>query len=319
MRGVNLNVFAFDYDLTWAGLVLDADERVYARYGQRAGANADEQLSLAGLKYTLQKARDAFRRGDRPPPPPPDPARTAEQYAAAKRMKADACIHCHQVYDFQREDLRAAGRWTNDVVWVYPPPHTVGLTLDVGRGDRVTAVAAGSPAARAGLQPGDVLYRLNGQPVASIADAQYALHLAPKQGPVPVAWERGGREQSGTLDLPAGWKASDISWRTSMWNLSPTPAVHGPDLTPAEKAALGLPAKRLAFRQGKFVPAASRRAGVREGDVVIGIDGKELEMTMPQFNAYVRLTYQVGDAVTLDVIRDGKPLKLPMTLAAKPN
>jgi hypothetical protein len=319
MRGVDLNTFAFDYDLTWAALVLDADGRVYARYGQRESQTADGHLSLAGLAYTLDKARAAFRRGEKPPTPPAGPPRTAEQTAAAGRLKADACIHCHHVYDFQRADLRAAGRWTNDAVWVYPPPRNVGLTLDPDRGDRVTAVAAGSPAARAGLKPGDILTRLNSQPVVSFADAQYALNLAPKQGAVPVVWERGGREQSATLDLPAGWRESDISWRPSMWSLAPTPGVHGPDLTPEEKRALSLAPARLAFRQGKYVTAIAQAAGVREGDVIVGLDGKGLELTMTQFNAYVRLKYQVGDRVTLDVLRDGKPLKLPLTLAAKAN
>jgi hypothetical protein len=319
MRGVNLNVFQFDYDLTWVGFVLDADERVYARYGQREGANADEQLSLAGLKYALQKARDAFRRGDKPPPPPAVAPHAPEQYAASRRLKADACIHCHQVYDFQRDDLRVAGKWTKEAVWVYPPPHNVGLTLDVDRGDRVKAVAAGSPAARAGLRPGDVLRRLNGRPVASIADAKFALNLAPPQGSIPVTWERGGQGQSGTLELPAGWKESDISWRTSMWNLAPTPGVHGPNLTPEEKQKFGLAPERLAFRQGKYVTNLAKRAGIREGDVILGIDGKELAMTMLQFNAYVRLNYQVGDTITLEVLRDGRRLKVPLTLAAKAN
>jgi S1-C subfamily serine protease len=102
-----------------------------------------------------------------------------------------------------------------------------------------------------------------------------------------------------------------------MWDLSPVPGVHGSDLTPEEKLRLGLGPARLAFRQGKFVTAAARRAGVLSGDIIIGIDGKALELTVLQFNAYVRLNYQVGDRVTLDVLRDGKPLKLTLTLAEK--
>ena len=40
-------------------------------------------------------------------------------------------------YDFRRDDLKAARKWSLDEVWVYPPPHNVGLTLDPRRGDRV--------------------------------------------------------------------------------------------------------------------------------------------------------------------------------------
>jgi hypothetical protein len=35
MRGVNLNVFDFDYDLTWAALFLNSDQRVLGRFGDR--------------------------------------------------------------------------------------------------------------------------------------------------------------------------------------------------------------------------------------------------------------------------------------------
>ena len=35
MRGVNLNVFDFDYDMTWAALFLNAQEKVLGRYGSR--------------------------------------------------------------------------------------------------------------------------------------------------------------------------------------------------------------------------------------------------------------------------------------------
>ena len=53
MRGVDLAAVRFDYDLTWAAFVMDADGRVYARYGSRESTNAEDHLSLAGLKHTL--------------------------------------------------------------------------------------------------------------------------------------------------------------------------------------------------------------------------------------------------------------------------
>jgi predicted metalloprotease with PDZ domain len=318
MRGVNLTVFAFDYDLTWAAFFLNADEHVYGRYGGRDAGDPEKYLTLAGLKYAMRQALAAHRHAQRErPPAAAQPVRTVEQYAAAKRLTPNACIHCHQVYDFRREELQAAGRWTKDEVWVYPLPENVGLTLDVTQGNRIAAVRADSPAGRAGLRAGDVLRDLNRQPVASFADAQHALHLAPAAGAVPITWQRGAARLTGTLQLEPGWRKTDISWRGSMWGLDPTPCVYGPDLTPAEKRQLGLGPKRLAFRQGNFIPPPARLAGVRPGDIILGIDGKELEMTMLQFNAYVRLSYEVGDPITLNIIRDGKRLDIPMKLPAR--
>ena len=64
----------------------------------------------------------------------------------------------------------------------------------------------------------------------------------------------------------------------------------------------------VAFRQGDYVPGPAKMAGIRAGDVIFDIDGKQVEMTMLRFNAHVRLKYKVGDHITLNVLRDGKRL-----------
>ena len=132
-----------------------------------------------------------------------------------------------------------------------------------------------------------------------------------------LTYQRGEQERRATLELPKDWREGDISWRESMWGLEPSPCVYGQDLSAEEKRRLGIDSKRLAFKQGKFVPAASRHAGIREGDVILGIDDRQMEMTMLQFNAWVRLNLRVGDRITFNVIRDGKRLEIPMTLPAK--
>lgn len=317
MRGVNLNVFDFDYDLTWSAFFLNADEKVYGRFGGREPGSPDTYLTLAGLKHALRQALAAHRREPSAQPASKPSVRTVEQYPAAGRLKPGACIHCHQVYDFRREQQQADGTWRLDDVWVYPLPDNLGLRLDPDQSDRVAAVQAGSPAARAGLRPGDVLERLNGLPVASFADVQYALHRAPARGEISVSWRRDGRTMTAALELTDGWRRTDISWRPSMWGLDPAPHVYGQDLGAEEKKALGLSEKALAFRQGDYVPGPARAVGVRAGDIILGIDGRAMEMTMLQFNAHVRLHYRVGDVITLNILRDGKRLDLPMKLTAR--
>src|SRR5262249_6899284 len=165
----------------------------------------------------------------------------------------------------------AAGKWKLDEVWVYPLPENVGLTLDVDRGDRVRAVAAGSAAARLGPAAGDTLRAGHRRPVAGPADRHDAPHRAAGRragrrgragGSVPVAWERAGQAHSGRLDLAEGWRKTDVSWRWSLRGLQPEPCVDGEDLTPQEKQRLGLGPRQLAFRQGPFVTPPARHAGV---------------------------------------------------------
>jgi serine protease Do len=318
MRGVALNQFDFDYDLTWAGFFMNASGKVYGRYGGRDGEDADAHLTLPGLKHAMKEALAAYRSApDAAPEPLKKPVSRVEDYPAARRLKADACIHCHNVFDFDRDALFESGRWKKEMVWVYPPPKNLGLTLDNNQQNRVQAVAAGSAAARAGIQAGDVLRSVGGRPVASIADVQYALHRAPASGELPVKWERAGKTASASLALSSGWRESDLTWRESMWGTPPTAAVYGKDLTAEEKAALGLSPKALAFRQGDFVPQPAARAGIRGKDIILGLDGQSQEMTMLQFNVYMRLNFNVGDRVTYSVIRNGQRLKIPITLERK--
>lgn len=320
MRGVDLSTFDFDYDLTWAAFFMNASEHVYGRYGGRDEGPADKGLSIEGLAYAMQAALDAHSRDpDARAQRPVKEVRSVDRFAAARRLKQDQCIHCHQVYDFRREHLTLADKWSQNDVWVYPPPKNVGLALDQSQGDRIETVAPGSSAAAAGLRAGDVLVRLGETSVASYADAQYALHRAPASGRLAAVWKRDGRTMTGTLPLEHGWRESDISWRGSMWGLEPQAHVYGRNLTAAQKRELDLSPERLAFSQGNFVPPESRKAGIRARDIIIGINGKELEMTMLQFNAYVRLNYKLGDRITFNVIRNGKRLEIPMTLKSRLN
>jgi serine protease Do len=318
MRGVDLDLFDFDYDLTWMGFFLNVDGTVYGRYGGRDADSADSRVSLTGLRYAMEAAFARHRRTDfKSVLPQTKPLRTVEQYPAARRLPERACIHCHQVYDLRRESLQAAGKWRLDELWVYPLPENLGLALDVDRGDHIARVAADSLASRAGIQAGDRLLTIDDRPVASFADVQYALHRAPARGTLTIAWQHDKETHKRELPLPEGWRKTDISWRWSLRGVDPPSWVHGDDLSVEEKKALGLSAKRLAFRQGPFVSEPARRAGIRQNDIILGVDGKTLDMTQRQFHAYIRLNCRVGDQVTYNILRRGQRLDLSLTLAAR--
>jgi hypothetical protein len=319
MREVDLSLFDFDYDLTWMGFFLSPREKVYGRYGGRDAGPADARVSIAGLRYALEAALKWHRSEPQAnlAPVAPRSKRTVADYPAFRRLPANACIHCHQVYDLRRESLQAEGKWSADEIWVYPQPENIGLTLDIDRGDRVSAVVPHSPAALAGLRSGDRIAVVNGAPIASIADLQYALHRAGKARSLEISRQRDGHEEATSLELPADWRKTDVSWRWSLRGLDPIPPVRGNDLNTAEKAALGLGPKRLAFRQGPFVTPAAEAAGIRQNDVVIGIDGKELDMTERQFAAYIRLSCKVGERLTINLLRAGRRIDVAVVLAGR--
>ena len=315
MRGVDLNQFDFDYDLTWAGFFMNAKGKVYGRFGGRDSEDADTHLTLSGLKHAMRVALARHRKeADAPPERLSKPVSRPDNYPAAGRLKADACIHCHQVYEFERQPAVQANRFDKSLIWVYPSPGYLGITLANEQQDRIASIKPSSAAATAGLRAGDVLKSVGGRPVASFADVQYALHYAPSTGDLTVTFERGGKAQSTALKLTKGWREGDISWRSSMWGIPPMASVYGEDLTAEEKQALGLNPKALAFRQGDFLPHPAAKAGIKAKDIILGVDGKAMEMNMLQFNLHIRLNYKVGDRVTYAGLRDGKRMTFTLLL-----
>jgi len=315
MRGLDLNLFDFDYDLTWAALMFDDQGRVLGRFGGRDAETPGKYHSLPGLRYSLEQAWERFQRGAAlPKVRVAAPNKKIEDYAGAQRFTAKACFHCHNVAEFRREEKQAAGTWRKDEIWVFPEPATLGWTLELDQGNKLRDVRLNSAAAKTGLKPGDALSSIHGYATASIADVQYALHHAPAKGTIEVHWQRGGKEMRGEIALPDGWRHTDLSWRWSLKSMKPLPQVHGDDLPAAEKESLGLTPRQLAFRQGAFVPQAAAQAGIRIGDVIVGVEGKRLEMTGRQFEMYMRLYHQVGATVHYDIVRGQERLKISVKL-----
>ncbi len=311
IAGADLRRFEFDYDLTWFVFLLNADETVYGRYGGRDAFDAEARLSLKGLRHAMLRALEVHK-APLAATPLMGRAERAEDFAAAARHTG--CIHCHNVNEFRRADLKAAGKWDRNSVWVYPLPENVGITLDVDGGDLVKSVTTGSAAEKVGLKAGDRVAKLNGYGIASFADASYALHKAPPKGDISLSWIRAGKETTATLSVTDGWRKTNLTWRPSMLDILPSAPFSGDELTEAEKKALGLDPKHAALRQDAEVHATLKTAGVRGRDVLIGYDGKAVEGDISRLFGYVRRNYLVGDEVTINVIRDGKRVDLKLLL-----
>jgi S1-C subfamily serine protease len=204
------------------------------------------------------------------------------------------------------------------MAWVYPWPENIGLTMDVNQPDHIQKVVPGSPASAVGIRAGDQVKTLNGDPIASYGDIQHALQRAPAEGKIPIRLAQDGKERTAELTLAKGWRETDLSWRASMWRLSPAPSVEGENLTPDEKAKYGLPADHLAFRQYETVWPNAKAAGIQGGDIIIGIDDKPFAMTMMQFLIYIRMHYQAGDRVVFNLFRNGQRMDIPLMLRDNP-
>jgi S1-C subfamily serine protease len=84
----------------------------------------------------------------------------------------------------------------------------VSLQAAPSGGAQIAAVTAGSPAAAAGLQVGDVITAVNGQAVTTSADAADSISSNPAGSKVTIQFQRGGATQTVTATLAARTAAS---------------------------------------------------------------------------------------------------------------
>lgn len=290
---------------------LNADQRILGRYGGRDGSGPDNRQSLAGLRYAMQAALMTHRQQPEIDTEPREPRFVADFKAARGRNR---CTHCHEVKELINNEIEQHDAWRDDLIWRFPPPDNLGFVLEVDRGDVVDRIVPESPAAKAGLKKGDVIQSIAGRAVHSFADASFALDRAPPQGTIGIQWRRQGELQSKRLALPDDWRRSDISWRPSMMHLVPSARLYGRDLKPAERERLGLSATQMAFWQNDPVHKQAGEAGLRPMDIILGFNGKSLDMEAYDFLTYVRRNFVVGDRVIVNLIRDGERMDLPMTL-----
>jgi putative serine protease PepD len=86
--------------------------------------------------------------------------------------------------------------------------------------------------------------------------------------------------------------------------------VHGRTATPDDVVSRGVVVEHVS----EELPAA--RAGVREGDVIVAVDGREI-VRFEELTAKLR-TVAVGERLTLEVVRDGTRQRLQLTVAERP-
>src|SRR5687768_7902201 len=102
MSAVDLNLIRFDFDLTFAAVLMHADGTIYHRYGSRAPADAAAYLSSTSLARLLRdtvREHETYERTPRAPaikPPLPAIELPVLQKKIAGGQQID-CVHCHTV------------------------------------------------------------------------------------------------------------------------------------------------------------------------------------------------------------------------------
>lgn len=340
-NGLDLSLFQFDTDQSFAVFLLNADGTIYGRFGTRSDHKEwVDDVSVEGLGKALEGALALHRRypevkpllAAKRGPAPEFPAPETYPWLKGKfGPKLDysgnvvrSCIHCHQIGDAQREYYRAQEtKIPEKVLFPYPHPKAIGLVLNPRERAMVLRVAEGSIAEQAGFQAGDVIERLENQPLLSIADVQWVLHhVDPRGGTVTAKVKRGDAMQEVKLSLPDGWRTKDdISWRATTWGMRRygLGGLNLKSLTDEERAERALTGVKLALRVhhvGAFAPHdGAKRAGFLKDDIVVEFDGRTDFTRESELLAHALNQRQPGDSIPVKVLRAGKTLelKIPVT------
>jgi hypothetical protein len=320
MSGVDLDLFDFDCDLTFCALIMTPHGEILHTYGGRDEFDAESHLSVSSMLRVLEQAAAEFD-DEVACAPLWVKGQTVDQMPPmARRIRAGKkpdCIHCHTVNDVRTEWAREKRAWRQEQVFRWPDPVQVGLRLDKEDQALITEVIDGSPAAKLRLKKGDRLVKMGYQSILTYGDVCRVLHdTSLDGGTIAVEWARGDETQKGKLRLKRGWRIATpevFAWRASKWPLSPKPGFGGPQLTKVELKGLGLAEDSFAFRVkyivtwGKSAHTGrnAQQAGIRKGDVVIRIGGKNDFRSMGHFHAWFRLTRKTGEKVPIEILRNG--------------
>jgi serine protease Do len=192
------------------------------------------------------------------------------------------------------------------------------LNLQNRDGAFVSEVTPGGPAERGGVQPGDIIVRVNGQPVTSSSELTRRVGQARAGDTLRIEVLRNGRPQ--TLEVRSGTRPSRAELERSPTEdndspTRPTPGAAGTNVlgltvTPIDAGArtrFSLPAQT----RGLVVTGVNRtseagRKGFRAGDVILRADNRPVTSVAELQGVITALRNANRPSVLLLIQRDGR-------------
>ncbi|HEY4644934.1 MAG TPA: PDZ domain-containing protein [Steroidobacteraceae bacterium] len=218
------------------------------------------------------------------------------------------------------------------------------LGINIGGGDEdakdgvhVQSVTPGGPASDAGLKAGDVIVGIDGKNLRgtdrrpSAALVQHMRTLKPGDK-VKVEYQRDGKTQTSEITTEALGPGHMMAMPAirPLLGAHPVPPIGGVPFTRAfhgfgRAEFLDMELVTLTPKLGRYFgtdkgvlvvrPPRSGDLKLEDGDVIVDIDGRKPENGGHALR--ILRSYQPGEKVTLNVLRDRKPVKLAVAVPAR--
>ena len=209
------------------------------------------------------------------------------------------------------DQLRKTGKVTRGKMGVGIQPVTKELAESFGLGKAegalVGSVENGSPAEKAGIQPGDVIVGVNGKPVAESADLPRIIgNMSPGDvAKIKVIRQGSGRELSVKLiemnpEKMASAAEPDKKPASDKLGLAVRP------LQPQEKNKLGIAGGLVV----EDVAGPAARAGIQPGDVIVGLNSQPVT----DVEAFAKMVEASGNRLALLVQRGDARIFVPIKI-----
>ncbi len=191
-------------------------------------------------------------------------------------------------------------------------------------GALVAAISPGSPAYRAGLQPGDVITQVNGQTIKNPGDLAGDIANVDPGHDTTVTYLRNGQSHSLSVAVASLPNNPDQQFQQG----APPPAPPGQTqlgillapLTPQDRTQLNLPDSVNGALVANVVQnSPADQAGIQQGDVLVGIGSKTIASPDDAVAAINDAKKTGTTALAVRIIRQGQALFVGIDLSGKPS
>jgi len=190
------------------------------------------------------------------------------------------------------------------------------LKLPAEVGGLVMEVEPESPAAKAGLEKNDVILEFAGERVHSVAQLHRLVQETPAGRTVALQVSRAGQTRTLSAKLEGGWSHEPMPHvqfpgmhgsgpDMFFFHARQTLGITGEELTPQLAAYFGVKQGKGVLVSGVKTGSAAEKAGLKAGDVIVEVDGKQVG-SVSELRELLPRHVEEKKKLSLGVVRDRK-------------